>query len=108
GARIVALDLLEQRGVVGIVVAGGDVRLGADGAVGVVDESSKADQRDAMPLVGGGARKADGGVVVLLGGDVVDDESEAHRAVAHAAGSWRAGGEGRWWYRASTPMVRHR
>src|SRR5690606_14927936 len=70
----------------------------ADRAVGVVDEVPQADQRHLVAAVDGGAREPDGGVVVLLGGHVVDHEAELDRF--HWAGSF--------WNRFSTGVVRQR
>src|SRR5690606_42017653 len=52
----------------------------------VVDEAPQADQRHLVAAVDGGAREPDGGVVVLLGGHVVDHEAELDRF--HWAGSF--------------------
>src|SRR5690606_1109380 len=74
-----ALQVSQQRVVVGIVRFARHVRTGTHGAVGVVDEIAQSDQGDLVPAVHRGAREADGGVVVLLGRNVVDDEAELDR-----------------------------
>src|SRR5690606_10533851 len=104
GHRIRPMQLAKQRGVVGVVLHARHVGDGAHGVVGVVDEAVQADQRDLVAKGERPARQADGGVVVLLGGDVIDDESELEGSIAHATASRADGG---WdWYRSWTPMPR--
>src|SRR5690606_15898216 len=103
--RVLALEVGQQRGVVRVFALARQVRLGVDDAGGIVDEVLQPDQRDRVPAPYRGERQADGGVVVLFGGDVVDDEAQAQRRFVHSGGA-----SGRWlgcaWYRMASSRPR--
>src|SRR5690606_23093634 len=105
-ARIVVVQVAEQGRVVVVSVAARQVGPGMDHARGVVDEVLQPDQRHRMAAVDGGAGEADGGVVVLLGRHVVDDEAEAQGAVDHGLRS-RGSGVGWAWWSSDTSRRRH-
>ena len=79
GHAVGRLDVGQQRGVIRVVGTARPPCTGTDDAAGVVSEVGQPHQRDFVPAGDRLPRQADGGVVVLLGGDVVDDEAQAHR-----------------------------
>src|SRR5690606_38690066 len=105
---VIVVEFGEQGGIVGVVAAPRHVRLGIHVPVLAVDETFQADQRDRVAQCERPARKPDGGVVVLFGGDVVDDEAQAQGSIAHAGCSSRGSGSGWGWWSRATSTSRQR
>ena len=77
--RVLAVvDMLEIVGVVLELLLLAQRGHGADRLLGIVDEIAQSDQRHLMPQRAGFARQPDGGVIVLLGLDLVDGKCDFH------------------------------